>query len=441
MLPFSLTLRRSSVTMKTINPTTDKTLRPGIGPGPQEVFRMPEIPSSIERFQIFQERLMDVGSLDELINLAASVLDCSLYICDAQGFILANSPVEAHCCDVFRRCVETRRVSREKLKTVLNDDPLCNVMRDPRCHGDPCARMSFPLKISGQKLPGAVMFFIWDRKPTGDDQAIASMAVGAFSAYLRKHAFASSREQAGKVSLLRKLLDYKPGLRSYYERSLAMEGLHAAPGQYRLLYISAARDNPADLQTLSMEIQCQMPDAWVFPCNDGILMVFRESALGVEQVADQLVPFFKINDLFACQSMQFSDLLDLRYVYADAQSCLFIAMRETPDARLIHAEDYIGLAFLNKCREFFPLEWYYPEGFKRLIALDRETGRNYLTTLSAYLDHSMSVSAASKAIFMHRNTMAQHLEKIEEILGLSIRDPKLCWYLQLCLRIYHLLEL
>lgn len=53
----------------------------------------------------------------------------------------------------------------------------------------------------------------------------------------------------------------------------------------------------------------------------------------------------------------------------------------------------------------------------------------------------MSISAASKAIFMHHNTMAQQLEKIEEILGMSIRDPELCWYLQLCLKIHELLKL
>lgn len=407
----------------------------------RQVSRMPGIPSSIERFQVFEEHLMDVSSLEELINLVTSVLDCSLYICDAQGYILAHSPVEARCCSVFCRNVKTRRVSREKLKTVLNDAPLCNVMRDPRCDGETCGRLSFPLKVGGEDLPGGIMFFIWGRTPTQDDQALASMAVGAFSVLLRKRTPDTSKEQAGKISLLRKLLDYKPGLRPYYERSLAMEGMHAASGQYRLLAISAAQDNPADVQTLSMEAQCQLPNAWVFAYNNAVLAVFRESAVSVERVAAQLGPFLEIHDLFACLSMQFSDLLELRYVCADAQSCLFIAMRERPDARLIHAQDYIALAFLNKCREFFPLDQYYPEGFKRLAALDQETGRNYLATLSAYLDHSLSVSAASKAIFMHRNTMAQQLEKIEEILGLPIRDPKLCWYLQLCLKIHRLLGL
>lgn len=406
---------------------------------------MPEtqgIPSSLERFQIFQERLMDISSLDALINLACSVLDCSLYICDGQGFILAHSPAEARSCHIFRNIVcNTHQVSKEKLKTLLGPTPLCNVMRDPLCQGETCTRLSFPLKIGRQGLPGAVTFFIWDRTLTNDDQALASMAAGAFSAFMRKHSFAADKAQISQVSLLRELLDYKPGLRSYYERGLAMENMHTLRGGYRLVYISAPQSAFVDANTLTIEIACQIPQSWVFPYNERILLVFNESKISVESVAARLAPLFEVQQLSACLSVQFASLLDLRYVYVDTQACFSIAVRKSPGTRLNRAQDYIALAFLNKCREFFPLEPYYPEGFKRLLHVDQEMGRNYLATLSAYLDNNMSVSAASKAIFMHRNTMRQQLEKIEEILGLSIRDPETCWYLKLSLKIHELLEL
>ena len=81
------------------------------------------------------------------------------------------------------------------------------------------------------------------------------------------------------------------------------------------------------------------------------------------------------------------------------------------------------------------------QGFKRLAAYDKESGKGYLSTLTAYLENNMSVSAAAKAIFMHRNTMAQQLEKIEEILGVPLREKEMCWYLQLCLKIHELLDL
>jgi len=139
--------------------------------------------------------------------------------------------------------------------------------------------------------------------------------------------------------------------------------------------------------------------------------------------------------------MEFASLLELRYVYEDTRVCLTLAMRKAPSDCLHRAERYLDLAFLSKCREHFPLEQYYLEGFNRLHDYDEENGKGYLTTLTAYLRNNMSVSAAAKETFMHRNTMTQQLEKIEEILGVPLRDKETCWYLQLCLKIHELLEL
>ena len=141
---------------------------------------------------------MDIDSLDSLINLASTVLDCSLYVCDGQGFILANSPVEKRACFAYRNTVEqTRHIPKEKLKTMLGPAPLCNVIRDPQCEGDTCARLSFPVKLGEQGLPGALTFFIWDRSLTQNDQALASMIAGAFSVFLRRRFYITNTSQAG----------------------------------------------------------------------------------------------------------------------------------------------------------------------------------------------------------------------------------------------------
>ena len=396
----------------------------------------------LERSQIFQERLMDIESLDGLINLACSVLDCSLYICDGQGFLLANSPIDARACHAFRNTVSTtRQISKEKLKTMLGPAPLCNVTRDPLCQGDTCTRFSFPLKIGEQGLPGAITFFIWDRTLTQDDQALASMVAGAFSVFMRKRFYVAGTSQASKISLLRELLDYKPGLRSYYERAIAMENLHTLSAGFRLVFVRSDEPRRVDADTLAMEVQCQLPGVWAFPYKDDLLIVFSESKISVDEVSAPLDIFLEAMQLRACISAEFASLLELRYVFADTQVCLSLAARKSPGERLHRAERYLDLAFLSKCREYFPLEQYYLQGFKRLHDFDEENAKGYLATLTAYLDNNMSVSAASKAIFMHRNTMTQQLEKIEEILGVPLKDKEMCWYLQLCLRIHELLEL
>ena len=396
----------------------------------------------LESSQVFQERLMDIDSLNGLIHLACSVLDCSLYICDGQGYILAHSPVEERACHAFRNTVEnTRQISKEKLKTMLGPAPLCNVTRDPMCIGETCTRLSFPLKIGEQGLPGAITFFIWDRPLTQEGQALASMVAGAFSVFMRKRFYITGAAHASRIKLLRELLDYKPGLRSYFERGLAMENLHTLKGGFRLVFISARDDVQMDTDTLAMEIQHQIPGIWVFPHQGSILAVFSESQIAADKVVLGLEALLAAQQLAACISMEFSSLLELRYVYEGTKVCLSLAMRKAPEVSFHRAERYLDLAFLSKCREYFPLEQYYLEGFTRLDHYDKENGKGYLNTLTAYLNNNMSVSAAAKEIFMHRNTMTQQLEKIEEILGVPLKDKSTCWYLQLCLKIHELLSL
>ena len=396
----------------------------------------------LERSRIFQERLMDIDSLDSLINLASTVLDCSLYVCDGQGFILANSPVEKRACFAYRNTVEqTRHIPKEKLKTMLGPAPLCNVIRDPQCEGDTCARLSFPVKLGEQGLPGALTFFIWDRSLTQNDQALASMIAGAFSVFLRRRFYITNTSQAGRISLLRELLDYKPGLRSYYERSLALEGLHNMGGSFRLIDVCLDDHTAEEGATFAMEVQYRLPGVWVIPHQSRLLIVFNDRQSPADEVTAVVSQFLDAQKLTACMSMEFANLLELRYVYEDTQVCLKLAMRKDAAQRLHRAERYLDLAFLSKCRQYFPLEQYYLEGFKRLHDFDEENEKGYLTTLTAYLENNMSVSAAAKAIFMHRNTMSQQLDKIEEILGVPLKDKEMCWYLQLCLRIHELLEL
>lgn len=398
----------------------------------------------LERSHLFMERLMDTQSLDDLINLACSILDCSLLICDGQGYILAHSPVEERACQVFRNTVEnTRQIAKEKLKTLLGPTPLCNVMRDSLCVGDTCTRFSFPLKIGEQGLPGAITFFIWDRTLSQDDQALISMIAGAFSVFMRKNSLLNNTIQASRISLLRELLDYKPGLKSYYERSLAMEHLHTLGNGFHLACVGASVNAPTKLNpdSLALEIQYCLPSAWVFPYAENVLVVFHDTNVESQEVITKLDDLLTAHQLHACLSCKFSNLIDLRYMYEDTKVCLSIARKKTSERCVFLAEDYLDLAFLHKCREFFPLEQYYTEGFDRLRKFEAENEKGYLATLTAYLDNNMSVNAASKAIFMHRNTMTQQLEKIEEILGVSLKDSRMCWYLRLCLKIHELLHL
>ena len=64
-------------------------------------------------------------------------------------------------------------------------------------------------------------------------------------------------------------------------------------------------------------------------------------------------------------------------------------------------------------RKLGPLEQY-----------DRIHDSQLLTTLDTLIHYNGSRRQASEALFLHRNTMAHRIRKIEEILGVSLDDPE-----------------
>ncbi len=62
-----------------------------------------------------------------------------------------------------------------------------------------------------------------------------------------------------------------------------------------------------------------------------------------------------------------------------------------------------------------------------LLDHDAAHGSGLLRTLAAYLEEGCSVNRAASRLFSHRNTVRRHLERAEEVLGLSLTDPGVCF--------------
>ncbi|MFK0250327.1 PucR family transcriptional regulator [Amycolatopsis azurea] len=73
---------------------------------------------------------------------------------------------------------------------------------------------------------------------------------------------------------------------------------------------------------------------------------------------------------------------------------------------------------------------------RRLLAPLQRTGdQALLTTLDAYLRHSGATTAICQELFIHRNTLAYRLKRIEESLGLNLQDGQVRAILLMALRL------
>lgn len=77
------------------------------------------------------------------------------------------------------------------------------------------------------------------------------------------------------------------------------------------------------------------------------------------------------------------------------------------------------------------------QGFSKIIT---EEEQSLLQTLSVYLETHCQISETAKRLFVHRNTVVYRLEKCEELLGKSLKDPETTLQIRLALRIKSLLN-
>lgn len=409
-----------------------------------ETQRVPGLVSLYDQAYVLLQKIPEITQLDDLVLLCCSTLNASLFINDAQGNVIVHSSLEDAPCPSWAERLKHGRI-QNNVNNIYADNrnlrPMSNTLKHDKCSIEGCTRLYFPLHAENGHRPSILNLFIWHTEVSQREQALAAIFAGAFSSLLMRQALPSITLHEKQVRILCELLDYKAGLKNYYLRTITQSGLKSYTRPFRLLCIPLSEPELQKEHLMILEVAHRLPQAWCFTYDANLVAVFNEEEIPVQSVCTALSAHLSQQQMTACLSMPFYDLLRLRYMFEDCRSILPIAAQKEADTRIVLAEHYPCFAFLSRCQQYFPLQDYYPEGLTRLMEYDRKTGRTYLTTLTAYLDNNMNANAAAKSIFMHRNTMMQQLEKIEQIMGVSLTDKEMCLYLQLCLRIHELLSL
>ena len=391
-----------------------------------------------EKSSILLRQLPQITRLKDLIDLSCSLLKASLYIIDGNGHILEHSDKEPVTCQSWLNSVERGYLDDNHKKAVLTPEVNCNVIRDRNCMDTPCARLSIPFQPEESVLPGAIVFFLWDNDPTIEKQCIALILAGALSNLLQKERREKENEHNDSVKVLKDLLNYKPGLKLYFYNALGNSEFAEKTGPYKLCILVPEDPHSFSPDPVSGKLSELSDRYWFFEHLGHILIVYGAEDYAQDDFRSLVEPLLEENRLQACCSVGFDDLLKLRYIYKDTLSALKFASQKEKDTRFHTSDRYLSLVFLDHCRQLLPSEEYYPDFFHRLTEHDKKTGKTYLQTLSAYLDNGRNANAAAKQLFMHRNTMAQQLDRIEQILGVSLNNSETAFFLQLCIRMHEL---
>jgi DNA-binding PucR family transcriptional regulator len=110
--------------------------------------------------------------------------------------------------------------------------------------------------------------------------------------------------------------------------------------------------------------------------------------------------------------------------YAAARRCVDVLRRLKRAGETLAADELGLLGLLVDSARPEELRAVADEVLGPVLERDARTGSALLATLEAYLDAGCDARACAAALFVHVNTVKYRLRQVEELCGLTLRDPQ-----------------
>ena len=115
----------------------------------------------------------------------------------------------------------------------------------------------------------------------------------------------------------------------------------------------------------------------------------------------------------------------LEYAYEDATFSLKIGSNIFKNAKNIYPyNDLILYHLLYSLKDNPIVERIHDITTKKIIDYDKTNNTKLFETLNILIDNNFNITEASQKLFVHRNTLYNRLEKIEEATGYSLDNSQ-----------------
>lgn len=125
------------------------------------------------------------------------------------------------------------------------------------------------------------------------------------------------------------------------------------------------------------------------------------------------------------------------YFQAGAAMRFGLSLKKEESKRLFRYEEYAAYLIVDLCAEGYrrslhsdDLVYLCHPALGNVLRYDRENGTDLAKILRRYLDNNCNMSQTARELFIHRNTMLNRLDKLEELLGVHLKAPSVRLQLQ-----------
>ena len=158
--------------------------------------------------------------------------------------------------------------------------------------------------------------------------------------------------------------------------------------------------------------------------GQGVTLVnLTQSHLRDGAVADILTRIGQESHCTFGMGRPFTGVRGLRQAQVEARAALEHAS-EAGASRVVSVDD-VMLELVDACvGERMPPLSFCPQGLLDLVGYDNRHGSEFYPTLRCYVECNCSPTRCAKALFIQRSTLQYRLERIRQILGMDLDDPR-----------------
>lgn len=194
-----------------------------------------------------------------------------------------------------------------------------------------------------------------------------------------------------------------------------------------LLYTIAAKDGHKfiinELQTYITQLKRLKYDSIIFPYEDDIILIIRNSPYAIHQTfEDILIPFLNKFNLCSGKSQAFNHFSDIRCFFIQSKLAIEVGIIFDEENTLYPFNKYYFSIILRLLRDSIDLKSICHPNILKLKRLDAENNTDHVKCLQTYIANGCNISKTAKDMFMHRSTLVYHLEKISDLIDFDVSE-------------------
>ncbi|TYP48671.1 PucR family transcriptional regulator [Thermosediminibacter litoriperuensis] len=136
----------------------------------------------------------------------------------------------------------------------------------------------------------------------------------------------------------------------------------------------------------------------------------------------------------------YKNITDIYKSYQDAKKALMIGNILDKKNEVIHFDDLGIFRLFYQNSERDEMIKFYNEYIEPIVKYDENHGTELLKTLESYFKCNGNLKQISKDLYTHYNTIIYRIQKIQEILGVNLKDAKDRLNIEVALQIYKIID-